>query len=333
MVAGCSRVRSRLGGVVRVDGVFNLLKPPGMTSHDVVDYVRKLLGIKRAGHTGTLDPAAAGVLPICVGRATRVSEYLLGSDKAYRAVMVLGIATDTHDAQGRVVSESDASGVGIEELGEVLRRFRGVILQVPPMVSAARYQGERLYRLAMKGVTVERSPRPVNVISLEVADWRPGPRARVILDITCSKGTYVRTLCHDIGQALGCGAYLHFLVRTRHGPFELEGSSTLEELCSLVRSGDPHRVLIPLTDALSFMPQVVLRPEEIERVQNGGQPFPRQVWDIKGWEGKAIGARPVRLVDAAGRLVGIARVEVEGERHPLVNLRLEKVLWGSGADG
>lgn len=321
-----------MDGILK-DGVLNLLKPPGMTSHDMVDYVRRLLRIKRAGHTGTLDPGAAGVLPVCVGRATRASEYLLGSDKAYRAVMVLGITTDTHDAQGRVLSESDASGVGIEDLQKVLQRFRGVVLQVPPMVSAARHQGERLYRLAMKGVTVERSPRPVKIISLEVADWRPGTRARVILDISCSKGTYVRTLCHDIGQALGCGAYLHFLVRTRHGPFGLEQSATLEELANQVRSGNMEGVLIPLEEALSFMPQVALRPEEVQRVQNGGQPLPRQVWEIKGWEGKAIGARPVRLVDGRGRLVAIARVEVEGERYPFVSLRLEKVLGGSGADG
>lgn len=306
-----------------MDGVLNLLKPPGMTSHDVVDFVRRTLGLRRVGHTGTLDPGAAGVLPVCLGRATRVSEYLLGCDKAYRAVMVLGVATDTHDAQGRVTAVADASGVTREDVERLLPRFRGVISQVPPMTSAARVGGERLYRLARAGKTVERPPRQITVYTLELVDWRPGPRPAAYLDVVCSKGTYVRTLCHDLGAALGCGAYLHFLVRTAQGPFRQEESVTLEELAGAAARGEVRRHLVPPAAALSFLPAVTLRPEEVRRVTHGQPPFPRGAGELA--VAGPLAGRLVRLCAPAGDLVAVARAYPQ-PRGGGVGFRLEKVL-------
>lgn len=307
-----------------LDGVLNLLKPPGMTSHDVVDFVRRTLGVRRAGHTGTLDPGAAGVLPVCVGRATRVSEYLLGTDKTYRAVMVLGVITDTQDAQGHVVATADASGVTREAVEAALDEFRGPIRQVPPMVSAARHQGERLYRLARRGETVERAPRDVTVSSLTLADWRPGARARAVLDVTCSKGTYVRTLCHDLGQALGCGAHLDFLVRMRHGPFRQEESATLEELADTVREGDVARLLVTPAQALAFMPRIAVRGEEARRLTHGIAPLSRGAAELV-FAGPIAG-RLVRLCGPDDRLLAIARAYPDQRDPEMVAFRLEKVL-------
>lgn len=295
-----------------------------MTSHDVVAFVRRLLGVKRAGHTGTLDPGAAGVLPVCIGRATRVSEYLLGTDKAYRAVMVLGVTTDSQDAQGRVVETADASGVTREDLEAVLGGFRGVIRQVPPMVSAARHQGERLYRLARRGEQVERAPRDVTVSTLTLVNWQPGERPQAVLDITCSKGTYVRTLCHDVGQALGCGAYLDFLVRMRHGPFRQEESVTLEELADAVREGDASSLVVSSSEALAFMPRVQVRGEEARRLGNGCAPLPRGAAELAA--AGPIAGRLVRLCGPDGRLLAVARVYPDQREPSLVAFRLEKVL-------
>ncbi len=311
-----------------MDGVINVLKPPGMTSHDVVDFVRRTLGVKRAGHTGTLDPGAAGVLPVCVGKATRVSEYLLGSDKAYRAVMVLGVVTDTHDAQGRVEAVHDPSGVTRADVERALGGFRGVIRQVPPMISAGKHAGERLYRLARRGVVVERAPRTVTVMALELVSFQPGPAARAILDIACSKGTYVRTLCHDIGQVLGCGAYLDFLVRTRHGPFVQEEAVTIEELEQAARDGTVARYVLAPGAALAFLPEVTLRPDESRRLALGIAPAPRPlaVLPPEVVAGGRPAGRLVRLSTADGALAALARLYPARGEGGLMGFRLEKVL-------
>lgn len=322
------RAFGRRGADAGWNGVLNVLKPPGMTSHDVVDEVRRLFGLRRVGHAGTLDPGAAGVLPVCLGRATRISEYLLGSDKEYRAVLALGAITDTHDAQGTLVREADASRVTAEALEEVLRDFRGTIRQVPPMVSAARHLGHRLYELAREGREVERQSRAVSVYSLELVRWWPGRRARAVLALACSKGTYVRTLCHDIGEALGVGGYLHFLVRTRHGPFSQEGAVTLEELAAAVREGAAGRHLIPPARALDFLPAVELRPEEVERVRHGMPPLPRLAARLGAGVGLrgGLAGRLVRLLDGTGELVGLARLYPQPRGGESVGFRLEKVL-------
>ena len=223
-----------------MDGLINILKPPGLTSHDVVAYLRKLFKIQKIGHTGTLDPGAAGVLPVCVGQGTRVVEYLIDKKKTYRTEITFGIETDTYDAGGKVVNRQEPVSLSYDRMIDVLNGFVGEIKQIPPMVSALHVEGKRLYQLARQGRTVERKPRRVTIYELKpVRFCDTGPYPRLLLDVTCSKGTYIRSLCADIGRMLGCGAYLSFLIRTASGPFAIKDAYTLEqirELCGYGRS-------------------------------------------------------------------------------------------------
>ncbi len=239
-------------GIVVVD------KPAGMTSHDVVDVVRKILGVQRVGHTGTLDPQATGVLPLCVGRATRVAQYLTQADKEYVMTLRLGVTTDTLDAAGRETGRAEPVEVTREALQAVLPRFTGTIQQVPPLYSAKKVQGERLYRLARRGQTVERQPVAVTVHALELLEFAP-PLVR--LRAVCSKGTYARSLCDDIGRALGCGGHLQDLVRTRSGRFMLDQAVTLPDLEARAAAGRVGEVLLPITEALGHLPAVRVAPE------------------------------------------------------------------------
>jgi tRNA pseudouridine55 synthase len=250
-----------------VHGVLNINKPAGMTSHDVVDAVRKILGVRRVGHTGTLDPQATGVLPLCVGRATRIAQYLTQADKEYVMTLCLGITTDTLDAAGRETGRVAEVLVRREEFLAVLPRFVGEIQQVPPLFSAKKYRGERLYRLARRGQAVERQPVAVRIYALELLEFAP-PFIR--LRATCSKGTYARSLCDDIGRALGCGGHLHALTRTRSGRFTLEGVLTLTELEERLREGRLSEVLMPIGDALAHLPAVRVAPEAGRLILHGG---------------------------------------------------------------
>jgi len=242
-------------------GILNLDKPRGLTSHDVVDRVRALAHQRRVGHAGTLDPMATGVLLVCLGRATRVAEYLMASPKVYRARVRLGVVTDTYDAEGKVVEEHpvEVDQVAVEE---ALARFRGRILQVPPMYSAIKRGGQPLYRLARRGVTVEREPRPVEVYRLRLTAWEP---PELTLEVTCSPGTYVRSLAHDLGQALGCGAYLAGLVRLASGDFRLEEAVPLDEL---TEERLPS-LLMPLDVALRRYPALYLDERAALAVRSG----------------------------------------------------------------
>jgi len=190
---------------VMVDGILNINKPAGMTSFRVVALVRRLSGERRVGHAGTLDPAATGVLPVCLGRATRVVKFLMDTTKTYRAEIELGIATDTGDASGQIVQKGDPFSISREALESALVSFCGSIRQTPPMYSAVKYQGKPLYRLARAGITVERKSRPARIYNLELVDWQPPV---FTIEVACGKGTYIRTLASDLGQVLGCGAYL-----------------------------------------------------------------------------------------------------------------------------
>ena len=240
-----------------VQGVLNLFKPAGMTSHDVVDAVRRILGVQRVGHTGTLDPQATGVLPICVGRATRIAQYLTQADKEYVMTLRLGITTDTLDAAGKETGRAEVQ-VTRADLEAVLPRFQGEIEQVPPLYSAKKVQGERLYRLARRGQVVERQPVRVRIHSLEILDFAP---PLVKLRTVCSKGTYARSLCDDLGRALGCGGHLQDLVRTRSGRFTLEGIVTLPGLEERVAAGRLGEVLLPIPEALGHLPAARVVPE------------------------------------------------------------------------
>lgn len=212
-----------------MNGVINILKPPGMTSHDVVSFVRKTLGIKKVGHTGTLDPGAAGVLPICIGKSTKIVEYLMNDKKIYICELTFGNKTDTYDKYGNFLYESDkdCSQINYNILQKVVTEFKGKISQKPPIYSAVKINGIRAYDLARRGEKVDIKERTVEIYNIEIIKLDP-PVA--MLKIECSKGTYIRSLCNDIGEKLGCGAYMSFLIRTATGKFSLANSYTLEEI-------------------------------------------------------------------------------------------------------
>jgi tRNA pseudouridine55 synthase len=225
-----------------MDGVLNILKPPGLSSHDVVAYVRRVMKTKRVGHTGTLDPAASGVLPICVGQATRLVEYLQAGRKTYLAEAAFGLETDTLDAVGQITRRADASGLRIQDIERALEPLRGDIEQLPPAYSAIKIAGRKGYEMARGGEDVEIPVRRVSIFALEMVSFTPGAVARARLRLECSGGTYVRSLVRDVGQSLGCGATMSFLVRERSGLFGIGEALTLDEV--------EEAKLWPLMDAL-----------------------------------------------------------------------------------
>lgn len=304
-----------------MDGTLNLNKASGPTSHDVIDQVRRIFGQKRVGHAGTLDPMATGVLVVCLGKATRIVEYLSGGEKEYRAALTLGATTDTQDSTGEIASESDASAVTLDALENAARSFVGQIQQVPPMVSAVKHQGQRLYKLAREGKTVERAARAVTVHSIDIADFRPGSRAEAEIVVRCSSGTYIRTLCADIGEALGCGGMMSGLVRTRVGRFALEQSVTVEQLGEAQSDGRLGDYVISMADALGDMPAVVLDAEGVDRAMHGlavdvgrGQHVPAQHRHVPAQHGEP--GAIVRMMSDDGELVAIGVVSEQGIVRP-----------------
>lgn len=230
-------------------GVINLIKPPHMTSHDMVAIVRRHLSMKRVGHTGTLDPMAVGVLPICLGHATKIVDYLVDDRKVYRCKMVLGAKTTTQDAWGETTDTSDKV-VSAEEIEKVMQTFVGDIMQVPPMYSALKVKGKKLVDLARQGIEVEREARPRTIYRLSIISIDAN---EVWFDCECQKGTYIRTLCHDIGEALGCFAHMGFLLRTRTGNFTIEKGLSVEEFLA-IKPEDVHEILWSEVDALTLSP-------------------------------------------------------------------------------
>ncbi len=249
-----------------MDGILNILKPPGVTSFDIVAQIRRLLKIKKVGHTGTLDPDAVGVLPICLGRATRMVEYLMNDHKFYRGEVTLGIVTDTQDSQGVVTARYAVDKISTTEIERVIAGYLGKIEQIPPMVSAVKYKGKRLYELARQGKEIEREPRTVEIHSIRILRV---DLPRFWIDVECSKGTYVRTLAHDIGQSLGCGAHLSYLIRTGTGEFGLNESITLAEVEAHVKSGRISEILLPIDWGIRSMPKSLLRDEALNKAVNG----------------------------------------------------------------
>ena len=249
-----------------MDGIFNIHKPTGMTSHDVVARVRKLLKQRRVGHAGTLDPAASGVLPICVGQGTRVAEYLSESGKEYRATLIFGVETDTYDVEGKVTQSASTEGLELAILEQALTQFRGPLMQVPPRYSAIKIQGQAAYKRTRAGEELELAPRPIEISRLEIVAWAS---PALVLDVACSKGTYIRSLAYDLGRAVGCGAHLGGLIRTRSGPFSLENSITLDELASASEQGQAANYVQPADKALARYPALRLSEEEAARVKHG----------------------------------------------------------------
>jgi len=247
-------------------GILNIDKPQGLTSHDVIVKVRQASGIRRVGHAGTLDPMATGVLLVCFGQATRVTEYLMKSPKVYRAQVRLGITTDTGDAEGRVISRSEPRGIALQEIEHALVSFQGRIQQVPPIYSALKKEGVPLYRLARQGVPVEPTPREVEIFRLEVLDWAP---PFLEIEVTCSPGTYMRALARDLGEKLGCGAHLSSLTRLACGRFTLEEAATLQEVEEVFRGGFWGLLTHPIDEALLQFEALILDREKEKRVRHG----------------------------------------------------------------
>jgi tRNA pseudouridine55 synthase len=280
-------VKNAISGVLVVD------KPVGMTSHDVVQAIRNGTGIRRAGHTGTLDPRASGVLVILIGPAVRLSEFVSASDKRYQAIIRMGMATDTFDADGKFIREAVPVNVAEEEFNRVLKTFEGEIEQTPPQHSAVKVAGRKAYEIARKGETVELEPRIIQVHHLEVLEWAP---PEVVVDVHCSSGTYVRSLANDVGETLGTGAYLVGLRRTKSGRFTLRDAVPLRKLQEAFQAGDWYQYLIPAAEALGDWVAVELSPDEVEEVRHGHR--------IKAESGTELETM-VRGVSTQGELVAL----------------------------
>ncbi len=250
-----------------MDGVIVINKPTGQTSHNLVGFTRRLLNIKKVGHTGTLDPDASGVLPVCIGRGTKAADMLTASDKAYRAQLILGMTTDTLDASGEILTEQPVN-VTKEQIEDVIQEFIGEIYQIPPMFSAIKKDGKKLYELAREGITIEREKRKITIFDIKICEIDMENYA-ITIEVFCSKGTYIRTLCEDIGMKLGCGAYMNTLVRTKSAGFTLEESYTPEELLEMKKAGTLEKVIIPVDKLFSCYDKVVLDEFLKGKAKNG----------------------------------------------------------------
>ena len=299
------------------DGVVVVDKPPGMTSHDVVGVLRRALadagvagpGRRRGpkvGHAGTLDPDATGVLVVCVGRATRLVPYLQASRKTYDAQLRLGVTTTTLDASGEVTGGSDPSGVDEEHLCEALKSFVGEIEQIPPMVSAVKIGGERLHAKARRGEEVERAARRVTIHDIVLADFAPGPEAQASFLVTCSAGTYVRTLADDVGERLGCGAHLSTLRRLGSGRFTVDDAIDLDKALALAAAGRLGEALLTPAAAVADYPSVTVGAADARLLAHGG------ALPATGHPG------PVAVLDGAGELLAMVRDGPRGARTEVV---------------
>ena len=254
-------------------GILNINKPYGITSMDVVRRVKRASGFKRVGHGGTLDPVATGVIPVCIGQATRMMEYMLDGSKRYRTTITLGVTTDTYDSMGEITETDDASHLTREEVVSELTHFLGEIQQVPPMYSALKKDGKRLYDLARQGIEVERKPRPVVVHQIELTEWNP-PEATV--EVHCGRGFYMRSLAYDLGRALRCGGHLRTLVRLKAGAFTLNESLTLEEMEHSFADGAWTAHLHSPEVVLGSMRAIIAGQRMQELIKNG-RPIPSSV--------------------------------------------------------
>ncbi len=254
-------------------GVLNVYKPKGMTSHDVVAILRRTLHMKRIGHTGTLDPIAEGVLPILIGKATKLSDLLMAEEKRYKAGVKLGVTTDTDDLTGEILEEKEVC-VTEDDVRKVLASFLGKQAQIPPMYSAIKVDGKKLYELARRGVITERKPRDIEIYDLKIENFKGNT---FDLTVHCSKGTYIRALCRDIGAALKTGAAMETLVRTKSGNFSLENAHTLEEIKEAAENGTLETFLISADDVLEDFPRVDVSEEFATKIKNGIRLRPGQL--------------------------------------------------------
>jgi tRNA pseudouridine55 synthase len=292
-----------------VSGVVVVNKPSGPTSFDVVRRVKGLYKVKRVGHTGTLDPTATGVLPICVGSATKVAGFIAEGEKEYEATVRFGQITDTQDSAGRVLETRPVDGLSEDRVREALRSFVGLIEQTPPMYSARKVEGKRLYELARAGEEVERVPRSVNIDEARVTFFQP-PDCGIF--VRCSKGTYLRTLAHDLGMLVGCGAHLRDLRRVRVGPFGIDESVGLDELMAAAKESREQltRYLKPLDCALADLAELRMDPQLSRRVAHGHTPGPADLSRLRAPPYPR--GRRVRLVDPSGHVLAVAESDGVG---------------------
>jgi tRNA pseudouridine55 synthase len=250
-----------------LDGILNINKPLNKTSFSIVAMVKRLSGERRVGHAGTLDPAATGVLPVCLGRGTRIVEFLVNATKTYYAQIELGVATDTYDSRGQITQRGDPSGINQPQLESAMESFRGSIQQTPPMYSAIKHHGQPLYELARAGINVERKTRPAKIHRLELISWQPPV---VTVEVECGKGTYIRSLAHDLGQSLGCGAHLKSLVRTRCGLFDIKDAIPLAKLEEAFYRGYWQHFVYPIDIVVRHLSAIVVNDATEDIIRKGG---------------------------------------------------------------
>jgi tRNA pseudouridine55 synthase len=293
-----------------VEGIIVVNKPFGVSSHGVVAGIRKLIPGVKVGHAGTLDPAATGVLPVCLGKATRVSEYLMDHPKGYRAAVELGVTTDTEDAQGAVLEERKVPALSREEIKQVLQTLTGVQEQLPPAYSAVKYRGRPLYQWTRQGKTVPRRKRAVQIYRLELCEFHPTGRPHLVMEVECSKGTYIRTLAVEIGRRIGCGAHLWALERYFVGPFNLALSVTPEQLRLAKEQGELHRFLLPMDRALEHLPAITVEQAVITALSQGRR-VDRERLNLSEPDFSADGEL-FRVYDSKGSFKALARWRGEG---------------------
>ena len=299
-----------------MDGILNIYKEKGYTSHDVVAKLRGILKTKKIGHTGTLDPDAQGVLPVCVGRATKLCDMLTDKDKAYETVMLLGKTTDTQDITGSVLSESElGEDITAEKVTEVINSFVGEYMQVPPMYSALKVNGKKLYELARSGIEVERKARKVYIHSIEIKDIS---LPRVTMTVNCSKGTYIRTLCHDIGETLGAGGCMEELLRIKSGQFEINDSIKIDDVKKYVDDGRISDIMKPIDGVFEKYQKCIVKKEYSVLIYNGNKFSPQNVLNRTD----AKDGKEVRVYDEDNFFIGIYRYNGNEKKYVPVKMFL-----------
>ena len=289
-----------------VNGVVVLDKPRGMSSNEAVQRVKRLYTARKVGHTGSLDPLATGVLPLCLGDATKFSQYLLTSDKTYVATLRLGVSTDSGDADGKVLQEREVGTMSRAHIDAALEEFRGEIEQVPSMFSAVKHQGKPLYKLARQGSEIEREARPVTIYRNEIVDYAED---RLVLEVHCSKGTYVRTIAHDLGEVLGCGAHVEALRRTTAGPYREDDLVTFDEMSRMAELGKLDGLLQPVATAVGQWPPVELAGAPAFYLKQG-QPVLVPHAPTEGW------VRIYEQENDDGRFIGVGEILNDGRVAP-----------------
>ncbi len=313
-----------------MDGMIILNKPPGLTSHQCVAAVRRLVPGVKVGHAGTLDPAATGVLPLCLGKATRIVEFLMDQRKGYRAGVQLGVSTDTDDAQGEVVNRRPVPQLDAGTLDALLQSLTGEQEQVPPAYSAVKHRGRPLYYWARRGERVEKKPRRITIYSVELLEYNPSGQPHLTLQIACSRGTYIRSFAAEIGRRIGCGAHLWSLERNFVGPFTLQEATTLETLQDAAARGSLQRFILPMDLALQHLPALTLDRRAILHLKHGR---PVDCSDCGAENLDQADALLLRIYGPGGRFYALARLETAESKSILKTVKYLATTGGEQHDG